>query len=437
MKKIVIALLETFMVIMANAQERSKPEFNMVGITQTSFQWNDASFQKWEWILKPELKYTLSKKVQFYIKGRFYADLTDNLEANKPQMDEVSKASKRYLIGNKSEWEFREVYLDFDLNDLGYVRIGKQQIVWGETDGLKLLDVMNPQNFREFILANFEESRIPLWSVKHDFSINELNVQLVWIADNSYHDLPELSDPFFPKSNLPPIGDNKVLFNETEKPRAFFKNSEYGVKLNQFINGWDLNLNYLYTFDDFAIFDIMPLTANPTFDISVTPYYSRYHLVGGSFNKAINSISLRGELAVNINKEFGTINIFDVPTNVTKNQTSAAIGVDWLPGENMFSTQVFVDKVFDVESLYGRKSFDSFITFLYRRDLFNDSMTLEFQEIHNMSRGDGLVRLSANYFLLSNLEILGGADIFYGESGELFGQFTGQNRVSFGLRWGI
>jgi len=47
------------------------------------------------------------------------------------------------------------------------LRLGKQQIVWGETDGLKLLDVMNPQNFREFILDEFEDSRLPLWSVKY------------------------------------------------------------------------------------------------------------------------------------------------------------------------------------------------------------------------------------------------------------------------------
>ena len=422
---------------MGKAQEKSKPEFNIVGVTQAAYRWNEGSFQKWEWILKPELNYKLSKRIRFYLKGRFYTDLSDNLETDKPQIKEVSKASRRHWIGSKSEWEFREVYVDLDLGGFGFTRIGKQQIVWGETDGLKLLDLVNPQNFREFILADFDESRIPLWSIKHDFSVSELNVQLLWIPDNTYHDLPDFDYPFFPKSNLPPLGNNKVLFNESEKPSAFFKDSEYGVKLNRFIKGWDLSLNYLYTFDDFALFNIQPLTTNPALDVSATPFYSRYHLVGGSFNKAISSISLRGELAVNINKEFGNINSFDFPENLTKNQASAAIGVDWLPGENMLSAQVFVDKVFDIKSLFGRNPFDSFVTFLYRRDLFNDSMTLEFQEIHNVSRGDGLIRFSANYYLLSNLELIGGTDIFYGDGNELFGQFARQNRVSLGVRWGI
>jgi hypothetical protein len=437
MKKIAMMLLGALMSMSGHAQDKPKAEFNLVLETKTAYRWSSESFQKWEWILKPELDYKLSKKVRLFVSGRLYTDLTDNLEMGKPQVDESSSASQRHFIGDKAEWEFRDVYLDLDLDELGFVRVGKQQIVWGETDGLKLLDVVNPQYFREFVLADFDASRIPLWSVKHDFSIEALNVQLVWIPDNTYHDLPKVSDPFFPKSNLPTFGDHSVLLNRTEKPTRFFRDSEYGVKLNKFMNGWDVSLNYLYTYDDFSIFNIQSLAGHPTYDVSVTPYYSRYHLVGGSFNKAINAVTLRGELAVNVNKEFGTLSSTGNAINATKNQTAAALGIDWLPGENMFSAQVFVDKVFDVESLYGRKSFDSFITLLYRRDLFNDSMTLEFQEIHNVSRAEGLVRLSANYFLLSNLEVLGGTDVFYGKNNRLFGQFSQQNRITIGLRWGI
>ncbi len=436
MKNLIVVLIGGFIAFAGYSQDRPKPEFNLVGITQASYRWNDPSLQKWEWILKPEVRFDFSKKIRFYVKGRFYADVTDNLEMGRSRVDEASRFSRRHLIGDRSEWELRETYLDLDLDNLGFLRVGKQQIVWGETDGLKLLDVVNPQNFREFILADFDESRIPLWSVKHDFMVDELNVQLVWIPDNSYHDLPELDHPFFPKSNLPELGNSQAMFNPVNKQTRFFKDSEFGVKLNQFKNGWDVSLNYLYTFDDFAIFGIQS-SADPGFDLAVTPYYSRYHVIGGSFNKAVNSISLRGEVAANINREFGTLDSFDFPSNVTKNQLSSAIGVDWLPGENMFSAQVFVDKVFNVKTLFGRDPFDSFLTFLYRRDLFNDSMTLEFQEIHNLKRGDGLARVSANYFLLSNLELTAGTDLFYGDENELFGQFTKQNRMSLGLKWGI
>ena len=102
MKNITTVLLTALMVSIVQAQNKPKAEFNMEGITQTSIGLKDGSIQKWEWILKPELDYKLSKKVRFYLSGRFYTDLTDNLEPNQPELDEISNASQRYLIGDKS-----------------------------------------------------------------------------------------------------------------------------------------------------------------------------------------------------------------------------------------------------------------------------------------------------------------------------------------------
>ena len=54
-----------------------------------------------------------------------------------------------------------------------------------------MLDVLNPQDFREFVLDDFEDSRIPLWSVNAEVPLGPLVAQLVWIPDRTYHDLPE------------------------------------------------------------------------------------------------------------------------------------------------------------------------------------------------------------------------------------------------------
>jgi len=52
------------------------------------------------------------------------------------------------------EAELREFYLETDWGK-SYFTFGKQQVVWGKADGLKVLDVVNPQSFREFILEDF------------------------------------------------------------------------------------------------------------------------------------------------------------------------------------------------------------------------------------------------------------------------------------------
>ncbi len=58
----------------------------------------------------------------------------------------------------------REAYVDAEANDYS-LRIGKQQVVWGTADGMKLLDAINPTDYSEMAQNQMEDSRIPVWMV--------------------------------------------------------------------------------------------------------------------------------------------------------------------------------------------------------------------------------------------------------------------------------
>ena len=45
------------------------------------------------------------------------------------------------------------------------IRAGKQQVVWGTADGMKLLDMINPTDYSEMAQNQMEDSRIPVWMV--------------------------------------------------------------------------------------------------------------------------------------------------------------------------------------------------------------------------------------------------------------------------------
>jgi hypothetical protein len=58
----------------------------------------------------------------------------------------------------------REAYVDAETN--GYsIRAGKQQVVWGTADGMKLLDAINPTDYSEMAQNQMEDSRIPVWMI--------------------------------------------------------------------------------------------------------------------------------------------------------------------------------------------------------------------------------------------------------------------------------
>ena len=116
---------------------------------------------KLEFIIDPQLEYRFSEDTRVTAIARLYSEGFDYLEPGRPSQAEVAPNSRRLLLGDRSDIELREFYLKTLLWGT-HLTLGKQQVVWGKADGLKLLDVVNPQNFREFILDNFDDSRIPL-----------------------------------------------------------------------------------------------------------------------------------------------------------------------------------------------------------------------------------------------------------------------------------
>ncbi len=80
--------------------------------------------------------------------------------------DDGEAASSR-LEGGEDYTQYevlRELYIDTSAAGWDF-RLGKQQIVWGTADGMKLLDIINPTDFRELNQNVTEDARIPVWAI--------------------------------------------------------------------------------------------------------------------------------------------------------------------------------------------------------------------------------------------------------------------------------
>jgi len=85
---------------------------------------------------------------------------------------------KGHQIYSQYDW-LRELYVD--TTAFGWdLRLGKQQVVWGTADGIKLLDIVNPTDFRELNQAPQEDSRIPVWMINGERNVGDSgNLQLI------------------------------------------------------------------------------------------------------------------------------------------------------------------------------------------------------------------------------------------------------------------
>jgi hypothetical protein len=74
---------------------------------------------------------------------------------------------------------------------------------------------------------------------------------------------------------------------------------------------------------------------------------------------------------------------------------------------------------------------------LYKREFSNQTWDFEALGLYSLNHQDSSVQLKLKYLIQSNLELWVGADLFQGDSDQLFGQFDEQDRVLFGLKLGF
>jgi len=360
------------------------------------------------------------------------------------QRESYAAASKPALIGDRLELELRELYYQRSLGDW-YFSLGKQQIVWGKADGLRVLDVVDPHSFREFILEGFDQSRIPLWTLDAETTLDrwmdgDWTLQLLWIPDRSYHTLPKRDATYaFTSSRLVPQGPPgiRVWLDEPRRPDGFLRDSDAGLRLTGFLNGWDLSLNYLYQYHNQPVLH-RQLIPGPEPLLEIRPRYHRTHLLGGSFSRAFGDWVLRGELGYFTNRYFLTRDPADSDGVAERAELSTVLGLDWSGMADTFvSVQLFQSRLSGHREEFTRPALDTSFTFLARREFMNDTLAAELLWIGNTNDGDGLVRPKVSYEWEDNLRLWMGLDLFYGDHDGMFGQFDGNDRLSLGVEMGL
>src|SRR2546421_4851775 len=217
-------------------------------------------------------KYTFSDAVavRAAVRGWYDAvfDATDRYPANveRDQKTNISLREALLAVGHG----------DFD------ARIGRQQIVWGEAISVFVTDVVNPKDFREFVLPDFSELRIPIWALGATYRLApNVTLEGVWTPDTLHNKLPkhgaefQFAGPEFrfrnPVVRLPDGLDEFSL-----------ERSEGGIRLSALRNGWDASLIYYDQADKTPVlFQRRVRQPAPRPDVIVLePIHPRLHIVG-------------------------------------------------------------------------------------------------------------------------------------------------------------
>jgi hypothetical protein len=171
--------------------------------------------------IQPEFNVDMAEWAKFFISWRFVAEPrysmeTKSREASVTYFPAQPVRPLTYTYYDEYSPVPWEAVLDLSPTDRFKVRFGRQFISWGETDGIRLLDVINPQNLRFSPpaapnLFNLDESRIPSWGLRMLYTVRPVsNTILEFFALPGSMDNPEDRVDTFMGAN--DTGDRKVRF---------------------------------------------------------------------------------------------------------------------------------------------------------------------------------------------------------------------------------
>ncbi len=150
--------------------------------------------------------------------------------------------TQQVLDEYESEAEFREIYLMGDpLADLD-LKVGRQIVVWGVSESIRIVDMANSLDQREPGMVDIEYMRLPAAMTRLDyFPDNRWSLTALMIHEVRFNKEPSYGSDFYP-GDLPPPDE--------DVPDLSLENQQYAFAASGRFSGWDLSLHAAYYFDD-------------------------------------------------------------------------------------------------------------------------------------------------------------------------------------------
>ncbi len=343
----------------------------------------------------------------------------------------------------------RQVLLDGKIKKVD-LKLGLQQVVWGQADGLRVLDVINPLDYREFILEDFIDSRRPLWLARADAPVGEGSLQLIWVPYFAPGWLPGSDNEFglgesfglgligaaASELNLPQL---PVRVEKTERPAYQLKSSQFGARYSRSVGKWDLTANYFYGWEDVPtnyLGGIENAASNSPPTLVFKPRYDRKEVFGGTAATNFVSVVLRLEAGWNRNKPRPVTTNTQTGTHEPHGQFSSAVGLDWSAKTWLWvSGQYFLSFTSAPQEKLLFPRYNHLASIYFRTNFLRETLRPELFVLTGLNQREYLIRPRITKTIGDHWSVGVGADFLGGKQTNVFGYFDSRDRVVIELKW--
>jgi hypothetical protein len=361
-----------------------------------------------------EIKY--KKNWSAVIGGRAYAEgafATNDGRYNAP----VRKNESLDLIPG-------EIYLQYREGPFR-LRVGNQNVVWGEAFGAYYADIVNPKDMREFALGDVANWRLPIPMVNATTFVGDSSFQAIYIPQPFFNKMPSIGNDFaLPYATLFP-GANVTLSDSRTLPLQF-ENGEVGLRATTLVSGFDLGA-FVFSYHDRFPAYAMKVTNPAPLSLELTGQHPRLLSYGVTGSKSLNQVVLRWELLHTRDRRFDAIQN-GLYVNRPSNESTGVLGLDYNGFEN-YRVGFQFSKIYRSENIIGAltRQNRNLINFHLNATLWKSPVV---DVIFNYVPDDGstLTELRLTVPASHQFEITLGTDLFTGSPQSQFGIFHAGSR---------
>lgn len=340
-----------------------------------------------------------SDVLKIHASGYGFYDFTYGINGRDEYTDQV-------LDEYEKELELTETYALFNPIASIDFRFGRQIVVWGGSDNIRVTDVLNPLDLREPGLTDLEYIRLPVTMSRLDYYLGQWRFSGMAIHEIRFDKMPAFGSDYFPFPDpLPP----------EENPSSGGENTEWAMSVSRTFSRWDVAFYAANHFNDQTHLEANPPGMGPP----VVRRHASLDMIGASANLALGNWLLKTEAAWQ-----DGFNYFNTG-NETFSRFDVLFGIEYSGlKETTISVEAanrhingFQDRLRALPDAEQPDTFQSAIRVV--RDFLNDTLTCTLLAMTYGPFGqDGAFqRLQVDYDLRDNVVITGGVVLY--QSGDL------------------
>jgi uncharacterized protein DUF1302 len=398
---------------------------------------------------------------------------TDYIE----RLDDMSTAD---VMSEYDNFDVREWYADFNWGSRYFLRLGKQQVVWGKSDFFKGLDIIHGSDYtwRHF-LGETQQIRKPLIMANLEVQVPELGgaLQMIlrpgWDRDKDIGNNIDLFGGRWSDYGLKGTNYFDVVGVNLGHSEGDQDDPTYGVRWSGIVGDFEYSLNYLHTFNNDPVLNPNPIFGTPYHEVATGAVadliYPQVDLVGLTLNYYIDPLDIivRTELSYtwdqpyNYGQKYVPVIIPSLAGIIEKDSVRAMFAFDknvdfvkWMfcaarPG--VFNVQIFdtwivdYDKKDDIVPAFGgqaKKEHESILTAVLAWNYYLDKINPTLAWGTDLSHEGGFVIAMLDLVTGDHWRLHLEYDMFYGNNfpsnptnKALFDAFDENNQFYVRLRY--